>query len=152
MATAKKTTTKKVATKKEEETVLFTITDAFLKAYPEYAEQGFESGADVELPVDIVEEFEANHAPKEASTGEPEELDEEDASTMKAEATGKFVVRIVEQGAYRLYNPKGVAISPVCREKEAIRRINKQASRFNAIEQARQIKSPKKAPPAPTVQ
>ena len=141
----KQAVNKKVAGASDEKEML-TLTAEHLAMYPELAEKGFAVGQEIEVTV--------GEYSLETEEAEDTGRSEEDEASMKAEPTGKFIVRMIgEDGKkFRLYNEFGQAVSPICEEVAAIQQINKQASRANALLEASKISA--KAPKAhtPTVQ
>ena len=143
--TAAKKTGGKMAVNADKE--MLVLTADHLSTYPELAEKGFVVGQEIEVEV--------GQYSLEAEETEDEGRSEEDEESMSAEKTGKFIVRMISEGKYRLYNPEGQAISPIVEDNEdntAIQSINKMASRFNALEDTKKMTVAKKKVPEPTVQ
>lgn len=136
---------KKVAGAGEMEKVV--LTAEHFAQYPDLQAQGFTVGQEVEVPAGTYDLDEAG-----ANETEDEGRSAEEESSMSSAPTGRFVVKMLDLGKFRLYNEVGQAVSPICETQEAIRAINTAASRSNALIDARNINTKKSSGPAPTVQ
>lgn len=130
-ATAKKVVAKPVKMGGAKEMVDVVIDEKYLASHPDAQAQGFEIGQTIKVPKsEIVEDEETEEV-------EDEGRSEEDEASMSSEPMGKFYVKSLGDGKFRLYNEAGQAVSPIVSDKEEIMKINKAASRANAINQAK---------------